>query len=60
VLADSYAVMALTHLAHWNLAPQQRVYCPAPWLRRGANEIIVLDLHQSKPAPIAGRETLTD
>jgi hypothetical protein len=45
---------------YWNIGPQQRLYCPAPWLRRGANDIIVLDLHQTQPSPIAGKETLTD
>lgn len=43
---------------YWNIGPQQRLYCPAPWLRPGANEIIVLDLHQAEPRPIAGRPSL--
>lgn len=43
---------------YWNLGPQQRLYCPAPWLRRGDNEILVLDLHRLEPAPIRGMETL--
>ncbi len=25
----------------WNLGPQQTLYVPAPWLRKGANEVIV-------------------
>ena len=45
---------------YWNIGPQQRLYCPASWLKRGTNEIIVLDLHQSEPRPIAGKEKLTD
>ncbi len=45
---------------YWNLGPQQRLYCPAPWLRHGTNEIIVLDLHETTPALIEGKETLTD
>jgi len=45
---------------YWDIGPQKRLYCPAPWLRRGANEIIVLDLHQTEPHPIAGRPTLAD
>ena len=44
----------------WNIGPQQRLYCPAPWLRRGMNEILVLDLLQTERKPIAGRERLTD
>ena len=27
---------------YWNLGPQQTLYCPGPWLRRGTNEIVVL------------------
>ena len=38
---------------YWNLGPQQRLYCPAPWLKAGANEIIIFDLHQVVPASIA-------
>ena len=39
---------------YWKIGPQQRLYCPAGWLKRGANEIVVLDLHQVQPAPVAG------
>jgi beta-galactosidase len=42
----------------WNIGPQQRLYCPAPWLKTGDNEIIVLDLHQTTPAPIAGLKSI--
>jgi len=45
---------------YWNIGPQQRLYCPAPWLRRGSNEVLVLDLLQTEPKAIAGKETLTD
>jgi beta-galactosidase len=39
---------------YWNIGPQHRLYCPAGWLKRGANEIVVLDLHQLQAAPVAG------
>jgi len=39
---------------YWNLGPQKRLYCPAGWLRRGQNQILVLDLHQLQPAAVAG------
>lgn len=29
---------------YWNIGPQQTMYVPAPWLRPGANEIVILDL----------------
>ncbi len=28
----------------WNVGPQGTLYLPAPWLRKGANEIVVFDL----------------
>jgi beta-galactosidase len=28
----------------WNIGPQQTLYVPGPWLRRGTNEIIVFDV----------------
>jgi beta-galactosidase GanA len=43
---------------YWNIGPQQRLYCPAPWLKKGGNEILVFDLHRREPTPIRGMETL--
>ncbi|GGV37634.1 beta-galactosidase [Streptomyces spectabilis] len=37
---------------YWSIGPQQRLYCPAPWLRTGRNEIVVFDLHRTAPEPI--------
>ncbi len=44
---------------YWNIGPQQTLYIPAPWLKKGKNELIVLDLleasqgeTQGLPAPI--------
>ena len=31
---------------YWEIGPQMQLYCPAPWLKKGKNEIIVFDLHQ--------------
>lgn len=28
----------------WNVGPQKTLYLPGPWLRKGANEVVVLDL----------------
>jgi hypothetical protein len=39
----------------WSIGPQQRLYCPAPWLSRGTNTIIVLDLIGTVPKPLEGR-----
>lgn len=44
----------------WNIGPQQRLYCPASWLKKGKNEIIVFDLHQMQEATIEGVTDLGD
>ena len=44
---------------YWSVGPQQRLYCPAPWLVAGRNEILVLDLHQLQPQPITFEAALT-
>src|SRR5258705_217331 len=43
---------------YWNIGPQQRLYCPAGWLKKGRNEIIVFDLHQPEAASISGKTSL--
>jgi len=43
---------------YWNLGPQQRLYCPASWLRHGDNELLIFDLHRTVAAPIHGATTL--
>lgn len=43
---------------YWKVGPQQRLYCPASWLKKGSNEIIVFDLLQSAPATVSGKSTL--
>lgn len=43
---------------YWEIGPQKRLYCPAPFLKRGKNEVIVFDLHVLRPAPIRGFTTL--
>jgi beta-galactosidase GanA len=39
---------------YWAIGPQKRLYCPAPFLKEGTNEIVVFDLHALRPAPVAG------
>ncbi|MBB3173075.1 beta-galactosidase [Endobacter medicaginis] len=38
--------------------PQQRLFCPAEFLRPGGNEVLVLDLHRPAPATLRGRTRL--
>ena len=42
----------------WNIGPQKRLFCPAPWLKEGINEIIVFDLHQTEAKPVSGFKTM--
>jgi len=39
---------------YWEIGPQKRLFCPAPFLKRGTNEIVVFDLHVLRPATVAG------
>jgi beta-galactosidase len=43
---------------YWRLGPQQRLYCPAPWLKAGENEILIFDMHQMQAEPISFERTL--
>lgn len=45
---------------YWDIGPQTRLYCPAPWLKAGPNEVIVFDLHQAEARPLRGRTSLQD
>ena len=37
---------------YWRIGPQQRLFCPGPWLWRGRNEVMVLDMHRVMPTAI--------
>jgi beta-galactosidase len=42
----------------WNIGPQQTLYVPGPWLRKGDNEIVIFDLNPSAAPPtVAGLAT---
>ncbi len=43
---------------YWQVGPQQHLYCPAGWLNKGNNEIIIVDLLQADAAPVKGVTTL--
>jgi beta-galactosidase len=42
---------------YWKMGPQQRLYCPAGWLKKGKNRIVVFDLHQQEAAMVSGFAT---
>ncbi len=39
---------------YWYVGPQQHLYCPASWLKKGKNEVVVFDLHQLKETSVRG------
>jgi len=41
----------------WNIGPQQKLYCPAGWLKKGKNVLLVFDLHQQQAATVSGTQT---
>lgn len=43
---------------YWRIGPQQRLYCPAAWLRKGHNDIVVLDLHRIEATAIGSAQSL--
>jgi len=42
----------------WSVGPQTRLYCPAPWLKAGDNEVILLDLQRTDSLPLRGAAAL--
>jgi len=43
---------------YWRIGPQQRLFCPASWLRAGENEVLVFDLHRTEGGAIEAHERL--
>lgn len=42
---------------YWKIGPQQTLFVPAPWLRKGRNEVVVLDVEGGRARSLQG---LTD
>ena len=42
---------------YWNIGPQQTIYVPAEWLKKGRNEIAVWELQESDQVNIVTRTT---
>ena len=42
----------------WDKGPQQRLYCPAPWLKKGVNEVIVFDMEGVNIHEVKGYKTV--
>jgi len=39
---------------YWSVGPQQSLFVPAPWLKVGENEVIVLDLRSDGERTLVG------
>ncbi len=42
----------------WKIGPQQTLFVPAVWLRKGKNEVIVMDVGNPRATPIKGVKDL--
>lgn len=43
---------------YWYTGPQKRLYCPAGWLKKGDNKMVVFDLLATQPATVSGYKEL--
>ena len=43
---------------YWSIGPQKQLYCPAPWLKKGKNVLVIFDLHQLKASPVKGVKSM--
>ncbi len=43
---------------YWEIGPQKHLYCPAGWLKKGENEIIVFDSNLLEAKSVKGVKTL--
>ena len=42
----------------WNIGPQQTLYVPGPWLKKGRNDVVVFDMFgTARPPTLVGRMT---
>ncbi|CAD7384113.1 beta-galactosidase [Xanthomonas arboricola] len=44
---------------YWDIGPQQCLFCPGAWLKKGDNAVLVLDLHRLQPTAIHCADGLT-
>lgn len=42
---------------YWSVGPQHAIFVPAPYLKPGRNEVVVLDLHEGAERTLAGGKT---
>ncbi len=58
-LQKGYVFVNGHHLGrYWNVGPQQRLYCPANFLKNGHNEVLVFDFWQLQKTTIKGKKEM--
>lgn len=45
---------------YWNIGPQQRLYLPGPWLRKGENSVLIMDLFEKEARPLSGKARMEE
>jgi beta-galactosidase len=43
---------------YWNIGPSQKLFCPGVWLKKGQNEISILELLTDQTSDVTGDKTL--
>lgn len=43
---------------YWEIGPQKRLYCPATFLKKGKNEVVVFDLFETEAKTVKGFKTI--
>jgi len=43
---------------YWEIGPQKRLFCPATFLMKGQNEVVVFDLHEAEAKNLSGKKEL--
>ena len=43
---------------YWEIGPQKRLYCPASFLRKGTNEMIIFDLQATEASIVVGFKSM--
>lgn len=45
---------------YWNIGPQKRLYCPASWLKKGTNKLVIFELMETTAMPVKTKYFLTN
>ena len=43
---------------YWNIGPSQKLFCPGVWLKKGQNDLFILDMLTDELQQLTGDKTL--